>query len=678
MTLENPRDDYTDEKSDDDILAEAKAFYKDDVDFESEQVKEMAFDMAFENNDNVWDDGDWTNRQVDDRPSLKIPRINQFLNQVKNEQRQTKPVIKVSPRGAETTDIQKKREKAAKNRQGLIRYIQYDSKAVEAYQTAFDHAVGPGRGFYRLVTEYEDPKSFNQSIKIERIKNPLLVVMDRFRKELDYSDCRHGFIIEKIPLETFKMDYPEAEPISWSSQSSEYVWADDGYVWLVEYYCIRYRQDKLVMLDDGTKFYMSEIKELESEEDRQEILDRVVRERDTEVPYVMWYLLTEKEVLRKERIAGTYIPIFPVIGIEKDVEGRITIKGLTRDLVDPQKNYNFWSSIETELLSLAPKTPFIGAEGQFEDHEDEWGAANNTPFAYLEYKAQTHQGHLLPPPQRQPFAGIPTGILQAKLNIIEDMKAITGIYDPGLGNIDSNRSGRAILALEAQGNTATFHFPYNLGMSLNHCGRVINQWLDVYYDTDRIEKILGEDGTEQTIELGGFDEDGDQISLGDGDFDVVITMGPEFKSKRQEAAEAMLEFLRVAPNTAPLIQDLLVKNMDWPGADEIAERLRKLVPPEILSQEGGEERLEAQLRQAISQLEQDQQLIQVLSAKLDETMKELEDKGAEIRKDLAVEQLKSDTQLVVANIKANVETEKNRVDFRKEILRLNNPSKPVQ
>lgn len=655
---------YDKPKDDDALIREAKAFYEEDMDFEKDIRQNMKFDIRFSLGLNQWEEAAYQSRVTENRPMLTIPRMNEFLNRVKNENRQNKPSIKVSPAGAKDEKIQKARIRAAKNRQGIIRHIQYSSQASEAYQTAFDFAVDIGRGFFRIRTEYVSPDSFDQKIIIERIANPFNVVCDRNRKEIDYRDMKRAFIVEQMSRERFKSEYPDANPDNWKaspSQGESWMTQDDIHV--VEYYSIREKKRKLLGNSEGETFYEDELNELETS-DREEIMSTIVKDRIVRVPHIKWYKLTALSVLEEEDVLGEYIPIVPVIAMEKNAAGRIVIKGMVRDLKDSQLLYNFWASTEAELLTLAPKAPYIIAAGQVAGYKKYWESANTKSWSYLPYKPITTGGKPVPPPQREQFAGVPVGVVNAKAGTVEDMRAVTGIHSPSLGMPGQERSGRAIIAQQRAGDTQTYHYLDNLGISISHAGRIINSWMPDVYDTERVEEILGEDGEPSTINLGGTDDNGDSVELGSGEFDVVVSMGPNNLTKRQEAAESMMAFMQAVPNVVPLIYDLLVKNMDWPGAQDIADRLRKTIPPEILEEAGGEQKMAQTIQQLTQQNQQYEQVLPALQQQLQTAMKELQDQDNEIAKDLEIQSLRSATDIQVAQIKSQTEERKN---FQKEM-----------
>ena len=244
-------------------------------------------------------------------------------------------------------------------------------------------------------------------------------------------------------------------------------------------------------------------------------------------------------------------------------------------------------------------------------------------------------------PQRQPFAGIPAGMLQEALSASDDIKSITGIHDASLGARSNETSGRAIMARQREGDISTFHFIDNLSRSIRHTGRIIIDLIPKVYTNERIQRILGEDGTPETVkingeqqEMEGQDDAKEALRIHDvriGRYDVTVSSGPSFTSRREEARIEMMEMIRSYPDAAPIIGDLLAKNLDWPGADEIAERLKKMLPPQLRDEEGD---IPPELKQQIDQMSE---ALQVMGQKLQEA----EGKSANEDRKMAIEEYKA-------------------------------------
>lgn len=282
------------------------------------------------------------------------------------------------------------------------------------------------------------------------------------------------------------------------------------------------------------------------------------------------------------------VPSVPVKCIRVDTPTHLFLAG---EGMVPTHN-----TAETEMIALAPKAPFIMEEGQVEGHEQQWKQANTKSYPYLLYKGTSINGRPAPSPQRQPFQGAPQGIVQAKMGAAQDMMATTGIrFDSTMSERMQDESGHAIRELRRSGDLGSFHYVDNLARSLKHTGAILVDLAPHYLDTPRTLVILKEDDSEERIKIDPHapkayqeikGEDGKTLKVFNprlGQYGVTVTIGPSYASKRIEASESMMAFARALPNTAQLIADLIAKNQDWPGADEMARRLAKAVPAQYLT-----------------------------------------------------------------------------------------------
>ncbi len=323
------------------------------------------------------------------------------------------------------------------------------------------------------------------------------------------------------------------------------------------------------------------------------------RPRETNSFEVKQHLLTGAEVLETVDWAGKYIPIVPVYGDEVNIEGRRRLRSLVRDAKDPQRMFNYWRTTSTELVALAPRAPFIGPKGAFKTDADKWATANVENHAYIEFDGASA-------PQRQAFAGVPAGALQEALNASDDIKSILGLYDASLGAASNETSGRAILARQREGDVSTFHFVDNLSRAIRHAGRILIDLIPHVYSQPRMVRVLGPGGEPATVAVNQPGGAAPVYDLAAGKYDLTVEAGPSFTSRREEAANQMIELIRAFPQAAPVLGDLLAKNLDWPGADEIAQRLKTLLPPQLQGQGGAPEGQQmAALQQQLAALQAD-------------------------------------------------------------------------
>lgn len=518
-----------------------------------------------------WPDSIRTTRDAEERPWLEINQLPQFIKQVVNDQRQIRPSIRIRPSDARAN------KDTAKVIEGSVRGIEYQSNADAAYDSAFECAVTGGRGYLRVLTEYESEMSFNQVIRVQRIADPLAVLMDTDYVEPDGSDIKFCFVLERMSKDDFETKYPQHKPASWEDIDERWVEGDD--VFIADYFRVVEKPRKLALLMDGSVVWRDE---LPAKVPQGAIID----ERDSEDREVEWFKLFGGGILEEIEWPGRYIPIVMCVGDETMVDGKRIFQGLIRRARDPQTMYNFWQTAATELIALAPRTPWVAAEGQVEDYEAQWQASNTRSIPVLKYKPQALQGTLLPPPQRTQFAGVPTGIVEQANQCKADLRASIGIYDPSLGNRSNETSGRAIIAREKQGDTATFHFVDNLRRAISLTGRIIVDLIPKVYDTPRLMRTIEEDGAEKMVPVNRKLADGTvENDLRTGNYAVVVDVGPNYATRRMEAADSMMQFLQSFPQASPVIGDLVAKSMDWPGAEQIAERLKLMLPPPILQAE---------------------------------------------------------------------------------------------
>lgn len=325
-----------------------------------------------------------------------------------------------------------------------------------------------------------------------------------------------------------------------------------------------------------------------------------LRSRQSDRERVKWCKTNGYEILEESEWAGSFIPVVRVVGNEFEVDGQLYVSGLVRNAKDAQRMYNYWCSQEAEMLALAPKAPFIGYGGQFEGYEQQWKTANTQNWPYLEVNPDVTdgQGAVLPLPQRAQPPMASSGLLQAKAGASEDIKSTTGQYNASLGMTSNERSGKAILARQRESDVGTYHYADNLARAVRHIGRQLVDLIPKIYDTARVARILGEDGEPSTVKMNPDQEEPVKKIMGPGGvvvdkiynprvgkYDVRVITGPGYATKRQEALESMAQLLQGNPQLWQVAGDLFVKNMDWPGAQDLAKRLQKMLDPKVMADE---------------------------------------------------------------------------------------------
>jgi len=636
-------------KANDEMIETAKRRFKLVKESESEGRKDAVEDLEFRAG-KQWPDDLLNERKKDGRPCHVINRLPQHVRQVTNDQRQNRPSIKVSPVD-NSGDVE-----TAKIFQGLIRHIQYNSNSEVALDTAFESSVIMGFGFFRIVTDYVSPTSFEQEILIKRIKNPFSVYLDPNYKEPDGSDAEWAFIFQDIPKDEFIEEYGEsavAKSMEWDSLTSQAPeWITNESVRVAEYFCKEYTDDMLLQLGNGETILETELDDYAARFKAQFPNEELVikNKRKTRVPKVKWYKINGVEILEDTDFPGCYIPVIPVLGDELDINGKRVTEGIIRHAKDSQRMYNFWASNETETISLAPRTPWIVARGQVpKEFQAAWKSANRKNHAYLEYDAEGAPN--APPPQRQVYEPAVAAITQARMQSSEDIKSTTGIYDAALGNRSNENSGVAILRRQNQSQTGNFHFIDNLTRSIKHLGRILVDIIPHIYDTTRAVRIIGDEDKDEVVFINKiFERNGKpaHYDLSAGKYDVTVETGPSFATKRQEAAASMMDFSKVIPAQAAMISDLIAKNMDWPGASEISERLKKLLPPGIAD----DQKKQPLPPEAEAKMQQMDQMIQQLTQTANEQAEIIKNKHIENQTKFA--EIESREKIEAAKIEADI------------------------
>jgi len=593
----------------DPVITEAIEFLKFCNDADTMNRQEALEDLKFVSGDQ-WPVELQNSRNLESRPVLTINKLDGYCRQVANQQRQQRPRIKVHATNTHEQMVE------AQDIQGIIRHIEVNSNADHAYDNAFDYAVRMGWGFMRVRTDYVSEDSFDQEIYIDPVDNPFTVYYDPNSIAPDGSDAEKCLITTMMPKDVFRSMYPDHDDGTSFTQrgtgDSQSEWITKEDIRLAEYYYTVREKAKLYLLSDGSSTFA----------DDKDFFNRlsmagitVIDTRESVKKTIKYKKLTAIEVIEERDWASKYIPIIPVYGRHVVIGDKRKKFGMVRYAKDSQRMYNFWQTSITESIALAPKAKWVMAEGQDEGHEQDWAQANIKSFPLLRYKQTDIEGRTAPPPQRLQPEPPPAGTMAAAAIVSDDIKAIMGIFDPaqlGQGNI----SGKALNGQQQQVDLTNYDYYDNLTRSIAHVGKVILDLIPKIYDTQRILRIIGEDGKPDMLPLNQRDAVGNILNDTQiGQYDVVMETGPGYNSKRQEAVDAMMPLL-AKPELFNIAGDLVFRNMDFPGADVIADRLaasnplaqideKSDIPPQVQMQL-------AAAKQQVQQMQQQMQAMQVM------------------------------------------------------------------
>lgn len=602
------------------LVRRAKECYRIGLDASAQWRRDALQDLRFLSGEQ-WDPNILGQREAQGRPALTVNRLPQFVRQVTNEQRQSKPSVTVNPVDS-GSDV-----RTAEVYQGVIRNVEYTSNADAAYASGGQSAATTGLGYWDVSAEYENELSFEQRLVIRRISNNLSVVMDPGTKELAGDDARWVIVSTDISRGEWDSMFPGREMpkgASWQGEGDSAAdWVAKDGVRIHEYRYVKDEPDTLIdvsSIPEGAAAMLASmgldlsggtvLASKVGDDLAKELIAAGAECRETTLRTACWVKIVGDEVVERGELAGRYLQLVRVVGTELTIDGETIYEGVVRHAKDTQRMLNFFVSAEAEAIALAPKAPFIAAEGQLEGHETVWESANTKPHSYLPYKPMAIGGVAVPPPQRTMAEANVSAITNARMQAADDLKAVTGIYDASLGAHSNEASGRAILARQSQGQTANFHFQDNLAMAIRYTGRILVDLIPKIYSGARTLRILGEDGKHEMVPVNQeaeFRGEMGNIQLDAGRYDVAVSMGPSYHSRRQEAAAQLVELIRVNPTVSQVAGDLLVESLDIPGGKAIAERIRKTLPPEIRPADDKQpppQVLATQLQQAMQMVQQ--------------------------------------------------------------------------
>lgn len=614
-------------KDDDgDIIKEAKARFERCESWEATARNNGLADARFANGDAYnlaqWDQGVLTSRG--DRPCLTQNKTRQHNLHIVNDARQHKAAIKVTPTGQGATF------EAAEVFSAVIRRIEYQSKALDAYTTAIYHQVESGLGYVRVTTDYADEDSFDQEIWIKRVKNPRDIYVDPDAQDYDKGDMRFAFFFQDLPRKEFEAKYPDASPDMPPALDNSDAWNSKDHVREAEYWRRGEKNDQLHLLADGSTVRDSAIPPAMRDQ------LQIVKSRDVAEPEIEWFLLVGDKVIERKIWPGKYIPIVPFIGEEIVIDGQMDRKGHTRALIDAQKAFNYWNSSAMEQVALQSRSPYMAPVRALEGLQSYWDTLNTVNHPYLPYNDIDDDGKPIAPPERQNPPQMAGAYLQGLQMARTDMMEVSGQYQAEMGAPGNEKSGVAIQQRQREGDTATYHYIDNQSKGIRQIGRIVLDLIPRIYDVARVIKIMAEDGTQSDVQLdpqaqaahqhvmpsAGPGQPPQPISPEQADqaqndpnspdptvifnpcvgrYDVEADVGPAFSTQREEAFNAISQVIQANPDLVHVAGDLLFRSADFPLADELAERLKRGVPPQFL---GGPSPQVQQLQQQLQQVTQ--------------------------------------------------------------------------
>jgi hypothetical protein len=631
--VSNTPDDYVPEgfESQDAFLEDMRENYRLDVEADRKNREEAVEDKKFSAGEQ-WDPIVLQHRAG--LPCLVINTIPQFTAQLIGDWRQNRPGVKVVPQENGDVDV-------ASVRSDLIRAIEQSSRADRVYDSAFESMIQCGDGAFQIAVDYAGDDVFDQDILIKPIEDPLAVVWDRMSVDPTGRDASRCWVDEIYPKKEFNRLWPDTQPSELGRQFQASLvsegWMDTDGVKVTAFWRMLIRDRLIMMFEDGS------MHAIDADTDHDELVEKhgnPIRSRIAPCRYAQMHLVTGFNIL-----SGPFeykldrLPVIRMTGRVINVAGRRIRHGLVRMMKDSVRLRNFWRSVAAEQLGYAPKAQWIAPESAVEGREEDFRKAHLSRDPLLVYNdgAET-------PPQRLSPPAIEAALLNEAAVNTQDMKDVTGIHDASLGIQSNETSGRAIMARQREGDVASLTYYDNGNAALLEGGDVINQLIGQIYDATRIIRIIGEDEEPKLLKIND-PADPNSPDLSVGHYDVAITTGASYTTRRVEAAQAMMDAVQVFPQLMQFAGDIIAKAQDWPGAQELAERLRKTIPPELLAGEKDENgqpiQAQPQIPPQLQQMIQEgQQTIQQLTQE-NQSMKA--DKQTEMTK-LQIDMYNAETQ----------------------------------
>lgn len=524
-----------------------------------------------------WPDKEKDRLESEGRPALTLNRIPTFVRQVTNDIRLMRPSIRVVPVDSQG-DV-----KTADVMAGMIRYVENRSDAQAAYFTGMDSQVVAGIGHWQVVTEYASERTFEQEVRIVPVDDGVAVLWDPDSVLPTREDAMWCFQPVDLTKAAFKAKYPKAKTDDLEASGAPEGWSTEDTIRVARYWCKKPVTRTLALMPDGA------VMECDTPEKLAQAQQAGARIEEREGFKITSCVISPSEIVEPEKDwPGRFIPIVPVLGEEVRIGRKVIRHGAIRYVKDAQRMYNYAQSTYVEAIALQPRAPFLVTRDNVEADQATWMRANDAPLPFLPYKPDPANGGAAPQRSQPPIS--PTGLAEMINLAGQDMKDIIGIQDAGLGQRSNETSGKAIMARQREGDVGMYTYVDNFSRAVRHTGAILVDLIPRIYDTQRMIRIMGEDGA---VDLVPINQPGDELTgtkpvndLTVGSYDVVVQQGPGYTTRREEARDGMLELAKMAPDVIlPLMLDKIAKALDWPMADEIAARARTLIPPQVLAAE---------------------------------------------------------------------------------------------
>jgi hypothetical protein len=637
-----------------DDLTHALELYEDAISATREQRTQIEEDLRFSDpsDPQQWDDKVRIQRETDpggSRPCLVMDHTGQYVANVAGQVNRAPPSIHTVPVGS-GADI-----KVSEQLDGMLRHIEYASRAQTAYGVALTSAARTGVGYLVVRPQYVDRAMGYQEPRISAEADPLRVVFDPWSVQLDGNDSNFGYLLTSLSEREFERRWPKAEKCSFGSSARSMDGANERKSIVIAEQWYKEEKTRNIIIwtaVDGEKMSGSEDEYFAACQAAGFELEFNRNYKD-KYQCVKWRTLSGAAVLDTPKDAdgkealypADSIGIVPVYGYWGISDGRMTYCGIPRRAMNPQRAYNYHMSEQLAHIGTAPKSPWIASVRAIAGLETIWDRASLDSRAYLPFNDVDETGAPIAMPQRMNLTVNLQSHIAGAEQALHDLEASIGMYQANLGAPSNEQSGVAIDARKEQGEASTSHFPQNLAASLGQVGRIVVQMSARLIDTKRQQRILGIDMTPGAIiidpeqEAAVQDTDkGVSINPNVGSYDVRVVVGASYVTQRSQGQTALAEVMRNNPEMTPAIAPLWAQNLDIPHADKLAQVLTAMAPPAVQAILNPDTSKKPKVEQLLQQVEQAQGALQEAiqhaheaQQEADEAQQQLQDKSAEIR-----------------------------------------------
>lgn len=635
MAKKTKDDEPKERVKDKELLLELRERYKKCVDADRKNRDKYRENMRFTLVPGEQWDAVSKKERGQDRVMYEFNEVRIKCKAVVNQIRSNRPSAKIS--AAEDGDVE-----LAEAMKGFIDQIQNASDADSVMDYATEHQVIGGMGAERYITQYCDDSVDKQEICIEPIKNPMCLYADYASQKQDKSDARFWILASKLSKEVYKARYPKAEPVEFAVEDEFDDDCDDDHVWVAEYWKQLPVTRTIALLTNGKTVDMEGVT---LPPDVQ-----VVKTRKVPGHKIVQYIcsgdavLTDEDGVREHQWAGKEFPFNIVFGEYAVIDGKEVWYGLPEHGKDAQRAHNWAATSVYEAIATTPQGTTWVTEVQAANLTNEWNEAIKKNIRVKRYNFDARSPG---PPVSEPPASIPTALVSAMQMSSDSLKAVLGMPDSTLGEQGAENSGVAIRRRQEAGAVANYNFGDNMTKFARRRHEILIDLIPKVYDTAREIRVLGKDGAEKWIRVNTIDPvTGEVINdLSAPKFDLVVTQGPNFATQRQEAVDAYTNFASTDPLLMASAGDLVYGAMDLPHAQEIAERRKAMLPPQVLAVLNKDKPMAPEVVAAMQQVEQQAAILQEQAAVVqEETATAQSDKAA-------ADKAKADLQIAAANLK---------------------------